>query len=158
VERLDLITPLLVLQGRAGKRIGPGQIWIAPGDYHMTVAQQGSDVLLATNQQPEEQGCRPSVDVLFRSLAETYGPHALGVVLTGMGADGANGARAIREAGGEVFVQDESTSTIWGMPGRVVAAGLANRIFPLGSLASAIAHRVYAHRRQPSSSFVAAAR
>ena len=156
-ERLDLLTPLLVLEGKAGKRLGRGQVWVAPGDYHMTVARQGSEVVLATNQHPTEQGCRPSVDVLFRSLAETFGAHVLAVVLTGMGSDGANGAQAVRDAGGEVFVQDEATSAIWGMPGRVVAAGLAHRIFPLGTIASEIVHWAYADRRLPVSAFAAAA-
>ncbi|HWZ82162.1 MAG TPA: CheB methylesterase domain-containing protein [Terriglobales bacterium] len=155
VERLDLITPLLVLQGRPGKRIGPGQIWIAPGNCHMTVRRQGHEVVIATNHDPEEQGCRPSVDVLFRSIAETFGASALAVVLTGMGADGTDGARAIREAGGEIFVQDQATSTVWGMPGRVVDAGFADRIYPLGSIAAAIVHRAFARRRLPESQLLA---
>jgi two-component system chemotaxis response regulator CheB len=156
VERLDLLTPLLVMQGRPGKRIGPGQIWIAPGDCHMTVYRHGREVVIATNHDPEEQGCRPSADVLFRSIAETYGANALAVVLTGMGADGTDGARAIREAGGEIFVQDQATSTVWGMPGRVVDAGLADRIYPLGSIAAAILHRVFARRRLPEPELVSA--
>src|SRR5882672_2021786 len=145
-ERLDLLTPLRVREGKAGQRLGPGGVWIAPGDYHMTVARHGSDVVLMTNQQAPEQGCRPSVDVLFRSVAQAFGSHVLGVVLTGMGADGTSGAQAIWEAGGEVIVQDEATSAIWGMPGRVVAAGLASTVCPLGSVPFAIISRVYASR------------
>lgn len=156
-ERLNLLTPLLVLEAKAGNRLGRGQVWIAPGDYHMTVARQGSEVVLATNQQPAEQGCRPSVDVLFRSLAETFGARVLAVVLTGMGSDGSKGAQAVRDAGGEVFVQDEETSVIWGMPGRVVAAGLANRICPLRNIASEIVHWAYADRKPPDSAFAATA-
>jgi two-component system chemotaxis response regulator CheB len=156
MDRLDLLTPLLVLQGKPGKRIGSGQIWIAPGNCHMTVRRHGREVVIATNLDPEEQGCRPSADVLFRSIAETFGANALAVVLTGMGADGTDGARAIREAGGEIFVQDQATSSVWGMPGRIVEAGLADRICPLGSLAAAIAHRVIAHRRLPESELVTA--
>ena len=144
-ERLNSLTPLSVREGQAGQKLHPGQVWIAPGDYHMTVARHGSDVILMTNQRSPEQGCRPSVDVLFRSLAATYGSHALGVVLTGMGADGTSGAQAIWEAGGEVIVQDQATSAVWGMPGRVVAAGLARSVCPLSSVPFAIMSRVYAN-------------
>jgi two-component system, chemotaxis family, protein-glutamate methylesterase/glutaminase len=157
-ERLDLLTPLRVREGKAGQRLGPGDVLIAPGDYHMTVARHGSDVVLMTNQCPPEQGCRPSVDVLFRSVAQAFGSHVLGVVLTGMGGDGTSGAQAIWEAGGEVIVQDEATSAIWGMPGRVVAAGLASTVCPLGSVPFAIISRVYASRGPAQIALAAVAR
>jgi len=145
-ERLDPLTTLCVQEAIPGARLAPGQVWIAPGDYHMTAVREGSQVRLATNRRPCEQGCRPSVDVLFRSLAETYSSGVLAVVLTGMGSDGTSGAQAIRQAGGEVIVQDEATSAIWGMPGRVVAAGLAQRICPLEKTTAEIVRRVYASR------------
>ena len=84
--------------------------------------------------------------MLFRSVAAAGGPHVLGVVMTGMGADGALGARRIREAGGEVIVQDEATSVVWGMPGAVCAAGQADGIYPLDQLAGEITRRVQSHR------------
>lgn len=149
--RLNLLTPLLVHEGQEGKKLAPGQVWIAPGDYHMMVVRRGSDVVLTMNQRPPEQACRPAADVLFRSVAEAFGGHVLGVVLTGMGADGRIGAQAIREAGGTVIVQDEATSAIWGMPGRVVAAGQADCICPLGGMASEIVRRVTASRPLASS-------
>ncbi|HEY1401057.1 MAG TPA: chemotaxis response regulator protein-glutamate methylesterase [Terriglobales bacterium] len=157
-ERLNALTPLLVQEAQEGKKLTAGQVWIAPGDYHMTVARRASGVVLTMNQRPSEQACRPSVDVLFRSVAETFGAHALAVVLTGMGADGTRGAQAIREAGGEVIVQDEATSVIWGMPGSVVAAGQADRICPLRFIAAEVVRRVSASRQLANSSWAAVAR
>jgi two-component system chemotaxis response regulator CheB len=157
-ERLDGLTSLTVSEAQEGKRLAPGQVWIAPGDYHMTVARQNSGAVLTMNQQPKEQGCRPSVDVLFRSVAETFGANVLAVVLTGMGADGTSGAQAIWEAGGEVLVQDEATSAIWGMPGRIVAAGLADCVYPLGTMASEVVRRAYARRPLPMLAQAAVAR
>jgi two-component system chemotaxis response regulator CheB len=144
--RLDALTSLSVLEGQAGQKLRPGQVWVAPGDYHMTVARHRGEVVLLTNQRAPEQGCRPSVNVLFRSVANAYGARVLGVVLTGMGADGTSGAQAIWETGGEIIVQDQATSAIWGMPGRVVAAGLARSVCPLSSVPFAIINRVYAGR------------
>ena len=86
------------------------------------------------------------MDVLFRSVARTYGPHALGIVLTGMGADGTKGCKAICDAGGEVMVQDEESSVVWGMPGAVVSAGLTDEIYPLSRIASEIVRRVSLRR------------
>jgi two-component system chemotaxis response regulator CheB len=124
----------------------------------MTVARQGSDVVLMTHMGPTEQGCRPSVDLLFRSVAEVFGSHVLGIVLTGMGADGTSGAQAIWDAGGEVIVQDEATSAVCGMPGRVVAAGLAHTICPLESVASEVMRRVYPSGQPAVRDWVVAAR
>ncbi len=157
-ERLDSLTPLHVHEAQEGKKLEAGQVWIAPGDYHMTVARIGREAVLTMNQRPPEQACRPAVDVLFRSVAETFGAHALAVVLTGMGADGTRGAQVIREAGGEVIVQDEPTSVIWGMPGRVVAAGQADQICPLGGIAAEIVRRVTASRKPTNSVLAVVAR
>ena len=145
-ERLNTIAPLEVREGKEGEKLRRGQVWIAPGDHHMTVARKGSDFLLALNRDPEENSCRPAVDVLFRSVAQTYGANVLAVVLTGMGSDGTQGAAAIREAGGEVIVQDEESSVVWGMPGKVVAARLADRIFPLSGIAPEVVRRVSMRR------------
>jgi two-component system chemotaxis response regulator CheB len=157
-ERLDALTPLHVNEAQEGKKLAPGQIWIAPGDYHMNVARTAGDVVLTMNQRPPEQGCRPAVDVLFRSVAGAFGAHVLAVVLTGMGADGRNGAQAVREAGGEVIVQDEATSVIWGMPGSVVAAGYADRICPLPLIVPEVVRRVIAGRDLKDFSRAAVAR
>jgi len=145
-SRLDKLGRLAVHEGEEGRSLQSGQIWIAPGNYHMTVARHGPEVVLALNQEPPEHCCRPAVDVLFRSVAKTYGANALAVVLTGMGADGTRGARVIREAGGEVFVQDEASSVVWGMPGSVVEAGQADRICPLASIGGEVVRRVTSSR------------
>ncbi|MBI3646374.1 MAG: chemotaxis response regulator protein-glutamate methylesterase [Acidobacteriales bacterium] len=145
-ERLDSRSVLTVREGEAGKTLEPGQVWIARGDYHMTVARKGTEVVLNLDQEPPENSCRPAVDVLFRSVAQAYGANALAVVLTGMGADGTRGAGVIREAGGEVVVQDEATSVVWGMPGNVVAAGQADRICPLGEIGAEVVRRVACSR------------
>jgi two-component system chemotaxis response regulator CheB len=108
---------------------------------------------LHLNQGPLENHCRPAVDVLFRSVAKVYGSGVLAVVLTGMGSDGASGCRLIREQGGSVLAQDEASSTVWGMPGAVVAAGLAHRMLPLDAIAPEIlriAGRAQNELRQPS--------
>ncbi|MFZ0478592.1 MAG: chemotaxis response regulator protein-glutamate methylesterase [Terriglobales bacterium] len=141
-SRLDTLTPLHVQEGKRGEKLEPGQIWIAPGDYHMTVGRKGVVSVLELNQDPPENSCRPAVDVLFRSVAQAFGSHVLAVVLTGMGSDGTRGAAAIRVAGGAVIVQDEASSVVWGMPGNVVAGNLADRVCPLDSVMNEIVRRV----------------
>jgi len=141
-ERLNNLARLRVREGKKGERLERGQVWIAPGDYHMTVARQGTEFVLGINHEAQENSCRPAVDVLFRSAAQTYGANVLAVVLTGMGADGTRGSAVIREAGGEVIVQDEASSVVWGMPGSVVAASLAHRICPLGDIVPEVVRRV----------------
>lgn len=147
-ERLNAQSKLPVKEAEPGKPVGPGEVWIARGDYHMTVNQRGTGVVLQLNQEAPENSCRPAVDVLFRSVAQTYGANVLAVVMTGMGSDGARGAAHIREAGGEILVQDESTSVVWGMPGAVVSSGLADKIYPLPEISGEIVKRVEASRRR----------
>jgi len=91
---------------------------------------------------PRENSCRPSVDPLFRSVADAYGAHALGIVMTGMGSDGMRGARQLHAAGARVIVQDEPSSVVWGMPGFVVQSGIADAIVPLEGLAAEIERRL----------------
>lgn len=141
-ERLAKQCAIRIQEGREGEILKAGEAWIAPGDYHMTVHRDASGVRLAMNKEPAENSCRPAVDVLFRSVAKAYGSHCLAVVLTGMGTDGARGSQYVTEAGGRVVVQDEETSVVWGMPGAVVAAGLAEGIYPLREIATAIDRRV----------------
>ena len=121
-ERLNGCSPLSVREGEVGATLQPGQVWIARDDYHLIVVRKGTGVVLNLNQEPPENSCRPAVDVLFRSVARTYGANVLGVVMTGMGSDGTRGALQIREAGGGIVVQDEASSVVWGMPGAVVGA------------------------------------
>ncbi|MGO8983904.1 MAG: protein-glutamate methylesterase/protein-glutamine glutaminase [Terriglobales bacterium] len=145
-ERLNALGRLRVREGKEGERLQGGQVWIAPGDQHMTVMRKGAEFVIGINHNAQENSCRPAVDVLFRSVAQSYGANVLGVVLTGMGADGTRGAAVIRQAGGEVIVQDEASSVVWGMPGSVVAANLADRIFPLGGIAPEVMRRVTMRR------------
>jgi len=145
-ERLDSLAPLEVQEGKEGQKLQRGQVWIAPGDYHMTVVRKEKEFVLGLNHDPQENSCRPAVDVLFRSVAQAYGANVLGVVLTGMGADGTRGSAEIREAGGEVIVQDEASSVVWGMPGSVVAANLTDCMYPLGDIVPEVMRRVSMRR------------
>jgi len=108
-----------------------GRCYIAPGDYHMTVETRPGGPVLRLNQEPPENFCRPAVDPMLRSLAAGFAGRVLTVILTGMGQDGLKGCRVIAEAGGVVIAQDEGTSVVWGMPGAVSHAGLANAVLPL---------------------------
>jgi two-component system chemotaxis response regulator CheB len=145
-ERLNTLSPLEVQEGKQGQRLQSGQVWIAPGDYHMTVGRKGTEFVLGLNHDAQENSCRPAVDVLFRSVAHTFGANVLAVVLTGMGADGTQGSAKIREAGGKVIAQDEASSVVWGMPGSVVAANLADRVCPLSGIAHEVVRRVSMRR------------
>lgn len=133
--RLDRSCALQVLEAVDGQRVEAGQIIVAPGDQHLTVRRQGVDVRVRLTQDPPENYCRPSVDVLFRSAAAVYGAGVVACVLTGMGRDGAKGAERVRAAGGRIIVQDEASSVVWGMPGAVVAAGVATDVVPLRQIA-----------------------
>lgn len=137
-DRLHQLSPLDVFEGMRGDTLKAGGVWIAPGDHHMIVRREGTTVRIDTHQQPPENSCRPAVDVLFRSVAEVFGPNALSVVLTGMGQDGARGCEVIRDAGGRVLAQDEKSSVVWGMPGAVINAGLADKIVSLDQVATEI--------------------
>ena len=134
-DRLDARSGLHILEGTQGAVLEPGLAYVAPGGYHMEVRRRGTRVVVNLNQDAPENSCRPAADVLFRSVASVYGNRALGVVLTGMGSDGLRGCEQIRDAGGRVLAQDEATSVIWGMPGYVTEAGLADRILPLAAIA-----------------------
>jgi two-component system chemotaxis response regulator CheB len=145
-ERLSATTPFSVAEARDGERLAAGQVRIAPGDHHLEVVRGAEGTHLRLHQGPPENFCRPAVDVLFRSAAACYGPRVLAVVLTGMGQDGLRGATAIHEAGGQVVVQDEASSVVWGMPGAVAGAGLAQATLPLADLGPDLLRRLAAGR------------
>ena len=138
-QRLDAKCPLHVKEAEDGDAVVPGVVLVAPGDRHLELRQTGAGVRVRLSHAPPENFCRPAVDVMFRSAAAVYGEHVLGVVLTGMGSDGARGAEVLRRAGGEVVVQDQESSVVWGMPGAVIAAGHAHRVLPLRSVAGELA-------------------
>jgi two-component system chemotaxis response regulator CheB len=141
-ERLAAQCQIKIIEAGEGDALLPGHAYIARGDYHLLVERRAGRGHMVLNQDKVENFCRPAVDVLFRSVALGYGAGALGVVLTGMGHDGLLGCGAIREAGGEVLVQDEPSSVVWGMPGFVAKAGLANQVMPLEQLGGEVRRRV----------------
>jgi two-component system chemotaxis response regulator CheB len=141
-ERLSAQFPIRVHEGASGSVLEPGHAWVAPGDHHMIVVRNALSVRLLLHQDPPENSCRPAADVLLRSVAQAYGAHSLAVVLTGMGQDGLRGCEAIKAAGGQILAQDEATSVVWGMPGYVARAGLAERVLPLSLIADEILRRV----------------
>jgi two-component system chemotaxis response regulator CheB len=135
-ETLARNSGLKCAEGADGTMLQPGHVYVAPGDYHMLIKGKGGPIVLT--QTAPENFCRPAVDPMFRSVAAAYGAATLAVVLTGMGADGREGARAIVEAGGTALAQDEASSIVWGMPGAVATAGLAAAVLPLPSVGNEI--------------------
>ena len=157
-ERLATLSTFQVLEGKPGEVLRPGEIWIAPGGFHMDVVKSPTGVHLRTHKGELENSCRPAVDVLFRSVAQAYGPRVLAVVLTGMGQDGLLGCESICAAGGRVVAQDEKSSVVWGMPGAVTRAGLADKVLPLEGIAGEINRLVSIYSRTASNSITARAK
>jgi two-component system chemotaxis response regulator CheB len=141
-ERLDASCAVTVREGADGALLEPGTLYIAPGGHHMETVRDGACLRLRLHDGPQENCCRPAADVLFRSTARCFGAGVLGVVLTGMGQDGMLGAQEIQAAGGQVLVQDEATSVVWGMPRAVAEAGLAQAVLPLHELGPEVVRRV----------------
>ncbi len=137
-ERLQSSSKLKVHEATNGLTAEGGNIYIAPGDYHMRLQKKGSQVTIQLDQEPQENSCRPAVDVLFRSVNEVYGRNVVAAVLTGMGYDGLRGAELLKASGAYVIAQDEATSVVWGMPGAVAQAGLAAAILPLNEIVPGI--------------------
>ena len=108
----------------------------------MVLAKDGTNVVAKLNQDPAENFCRPAVDPLFRSVADIYGPAAMGVVLTGMGHDGRDGGRMIVDKGGTIYAQDEESSIVWGMPGAVAIAGICSKVIPLDNVANEVTNYI----------------
>jgi two-component system chemotaxis response regulator CheB len=136
-ERLNSLSPLAVKEAEAGDCLEIGKALVAPGGYHMTIDAQGQ---IGLNQGPTVQGVRPAIDVTMASVARHCGPAALGVVLTGMGHDGTNGAALMRASGSQIIAEAASTCVVWGMPRSVTEAGLADQVAPLEEVAAAITH------------------
>lgn len=138
-DRLDSLCRIRVRGAVDGAVIRAGEVVIARGDWHLEVKPAGGGTMLQRiSQGPTENHCRPSVDVLFRSCGTAYGAQVLAVVMTGMGSDGLAGCRALRKAGATVLAQDEASSAVWGMPGAVAQAGLAQRVVALDEMAGEI--------------------
>ena len=139
--RLSATGVMTVKEAEEGEIAAPGMVYIAPGGFHMTLSRPGTKTIIHLNTEPPENSCRPAVDVLFRTAADVYGSGLLAVMLTGMGYDGLKGSQIIKEKGGQVIAQDEATSVIWGMPGAVVQAGLADGVLPIEKMADEIIFR-----------------
>lgn len=136
--RLTAKSELPVRECVSGEPVLPGCALIAPGDFHMVVQQENGVTRVSTHQGPRENFCRPSVDVLFRSAANVYGARTLAVILTGMGQDGLRGCEMLRAQGARVYAQDEASSVVWGMPGFVAKAGLADKVLPIHQIGAEI--------------------
>jgi len=145
-QRLNKLNCGLIFhEGSDGMAVEAGHAYIAPGGRHMEVRTQRGQVVVRLHDAPPESSCRPAVDVLFRSVAEEFSGHALAVVLTGMGSDGCRGVEKLGALGARVLAQDEKTSVVWGMPGAIARAGLADEIVPLPQIGSRIQDLVQRH-------------
>lgn len=133
-QRLDKLSALNVREAVEGEEVRAGDVLIAPGDFHLRLRRSAGTVRVALDQGPQVNFCRPAVDVLFGSALDVYGGSVLATVLTGMGHDGLAGVRQLAAAGAQVLVQDEESSVVWGMPGAVATAGLADDVLPLHGL------------------------
>jgi two-component system chemotaxis response regulator CheB len=130
-KRMDACCSMTVYEAEDGQQILPGHVYIAPGDRHLLVVRDGARYVCRLDDGLPVNRHKPSVDVLFRSVAQQAGANAIGVILTGMGKDGALGLKEMREAGSPTIAQDEATSVVWGMPGEAVAIGAAAHVLPL---------------------------
>lgn len=135
-ERLDSLCRIRVKEARNGDLLEPGLALLAPGGVHMLVQRSGNDYCVLLNDGPPVSRHRPSVDVLFRSAAQAAGPNALGVIMTGMGDDGAAGLLEMKNTGAYTIAQDEATSVVFGMPGEAIKRGGAAKVLPLGKIAA----------------------
>jgi two-component system chemotaxis response regulator CheB len=140
-ERLERLCALPVVEATAGLAVRGGHVYLAPGDLHLVLKRAAGAVATEVNADRPENSCRPSVDVLFRSAADVYGGNVLAIVLTGMGQDGLAGATILHEQGASVLVQDEESSVVWGMPGYVARAGIAEAVLPLARIATEMVRR-----------------
>ena len=133
--RVNNESQLTVSEAKDGQQVLPGHAYLAPGDRHLIVMRDGARYICKLNDGPPVNRHKPSVDVLFRSLAQNAGPNAVGLMLTGMGADGAEGMGEMKGAGASTLAQDEKSSVVWGMPGEVVKRGFADNVLPLRKIA-----------------------
>ena len=143
--RLDKICKVRVKEAEDGDAVLPGQALVAPGDFHMMLRRCGSALRVDVKKGPRICYQRPSVDVMFQSVAEAIGGGAMGVILTGMGSDGANGMLKMKRAGARTIAQDEASCVVYGMPREAVQVGAVDQILPLSRIAAAICSAVEVH-------------
>ncbi|GAB3684245.1 protein-glutamate methylesterase/protein-glutamine glutaminase [Angustibacter aerolatus] len=156
--RLDRNCAVHVVEATSGQPLQPGTVYVAPGDHHLEVRRAGAGLQTHLQQGPAENFCRPAVDVLFRSVAAAVGPAALGLVMTGMGSDGRRGSDDLVRGGARVVVQDAATSVVWGMPGSVAQAGLADAVLPLTELAPEVLRRLGVAAARPDAALAGGVR
>ncbi|MEY4376667.1 MAG: chemotaxis response regulator protein-glutamate methylesterase of group 1 operon [Pseudomonadota bacterium] len=140
--RMNASCELTVFEARDGQQVVPGHVYIAPGDQHLLVVRDGARFRISLNDGPPVNRHKPAVDVMFRSVAQNVGPNAIGVMLTGMGRDGAEGMKEMHDAGAPCIVQDERTSVVWGMPGAAWELGAADSQHPLAAIAGRVSQLV----------------
>ena len=141
-ERMDKNSAMTVYEAVDGQQVLPGHVYIAPGNRHLIVERSGARYICRLNDGPPVNRHKPSVDVMFRSVAQNVGPNAIGVILTGMGADGALGLKEMLENGAPTLVQDEKSSVVWGMPGEAYKIGAAQDQYPLEKIAGELLKRI----------------
>lgn len=141
-DHIRRVTGWPCTEAEDGAAIEPGRVYVAPGDFHLVIEAKGTRRLTRLTQAPPENFCRPSVDPMLKSVARIYGPRALAAILTGMGSDGLEGAKAVVAAGGDLVAQDERSSVVWGMPGAVATAGLCCAVLPLDRIAPFIVKKI----------------
>ncbi len=141
--RVNQLTAVNVKEAEDGEQILRGHVYIAPGGKHLLVERSGARFICRLNDGPAVNRHKPSVDVMFRAIAQNVGANAVGVILTGMGNDGAQGLKEMQEIGSPTIVQDEKTSVVWGMPGEAVKLGAADEIQPLGKVAGRIIEQAF---------------
>ncbi|WP_373325880.1 chemotaxis response regulator protein-glutamate methylesterase [Sporomusa paucivorans] len=137
-ERLDSLSSVTVKEAEHNDVIRPGYVFIAPGDYHMLIEREGGKTVIKLNQNPPIGGHRPAVDPLMESVARTYGSKAIGVILTGMGRDGAKGIEAIKRQNGYTIAEDQSTAVVYGMPKAAIELGVVDKIVPITGVTAEI--------------------
>lgn len=137
-ERLNSLSALTVKEAEHNDVIRPGMVFIAPGNYHMTVEREGNNKVVKLNQDPPIGGHRPAVDPMMESVAKIYGGRTVGVILTGMGHDGAKGIQAIKKQQGYTIAEDQSTAVVFGMPKSAIELGVVDKVVPLSSIAAEI--------------------
>ena len=137
-EHLNRLYDKECVEAKDGQKVSRDGVYIAPGNWHMTIVNKGVDLFIRLNQEPPENYCRPSVEPMLRSLHAIFGANLLTVILTGMGHDGLDACKKLAESGAVVIGQDEETSIVWGMPGAVANAGLCNRVLPLQEIPNGI--------------------
>lgn len=139
-DRLNSLSELTVKEAEDNDRLTPGTVYVAPGDFHLTIRKEGNNAFVKLNKEPAIGGLRPAVDPMMVSVAEVYGAKTVGVILTGMGHDGAKGMQAIKRLHGLTIAEDQSTAVVYGMPKAAVEAGVVDNILPLSQVADGIVH------------------